>query len=180
MTCPAIDELVAGGADEHAAGCDDCRTILELVAARSVAGCGRAEALMAARAAGRLGSDSGRLLALHLDSCPSCTLVADSLDAPEIADTLASAAALDDSLDGPALVLDPRGEPGDGGPPGEPVHGAPVPRDSSPASSHRLRHRRRRHHTGASPHLGRQRIVVAVIALAAIAVTAAIVTRALG
>lgn len=99
MTCPSIDELLAGQGGDHATGCAECRAVLDLVEARSVAGCGRAEALLAARAAGRIAPDSARLLALHLDGCASCALVAGSLDAPEIADTLASAAELDRSLD---------------------------------------------------------------------------------
>lgn len=110
MTCPPIDDLLAGAAADHAGGCADCRAVLELVDVRSGAGCGRAEALMAARAAGRIAPDSARLLARHLDSCATCALVAGSLDAPEVAGTLAGAAELDRGLDAPLT-------PGVAGPP---------------------------------------------------------------
>src|SRR6185295_10537139 len=100
MSCPRIAELLAGGAAaEHARGCDDCRGVLEGVAARAPAGCGLAEALMAAQATGQIAPESERLLALHLGNCASCALVAGSLDAPAMADALASAVELERSFD---------------------------------------------------------------------------------
>jgi hypothetical protein len=99
MTCPSIDELAAGAAPEHAQHCEDCRAVLEVIAARAPAGCGLAEALLAARAAGRVSAHGDRLLAVHLASCASCELVAGSLDAPGMADAFASAAALERRLD---------------------------------------------------------------------------------
>ena len=167
MTCPPIDELLAGGAAEHAGGCDDCGAVLELVAARSVAGCARAEALMAARASGRIAPGSARLLALHLASCASCALVAGSLDAPEIADTLAGAAELDRSLDGPLTV-------GGDDPPGDLAHGQ---RASTPSILGRGRRS-----AALAPRRGPRHVAVAVavLALLAIAAIAAVLTRALG
>jgi putative zinc finger protein len=135
--------------------------VLDLVAARTPADCGRAEALMAARAAGNISPDSRRLLSFHLDSCASCALVAGSLDAPEIADTLASAADLDRSLDGPVTAAELGSVAGS-------VHGvAPVQGAGA---------RRGESAGGARP----RRVVLAGLALLAIAAVAALLTRALG
>ena len=176
MTCPPIDDLLEGRAADHAARCDDCRAVLDLVAARTPAGCGRAEALMAARAAGNISSDSRRLLSLHLDGCSSCAIVAGSLDAPEIADALAGAAELDRDLESardadPALGAAARR--------GEPTRGVDEPRNTGDG------HRRGAAVRGARPARGtrnrrRHRVVLAALALVAIAAGAALLTRALG
>jgi hypothetical protein len=151
MSCPGIDELLAGGAAaEHARGCDDCRAVLEVVAARAPAGCGLAEALMAAQATGEIAAESERLLALHLGNCASCAMVAGSLDAPAMADALASAVELERSFG-----------------------------DHSPAVDDQRVDRRARRRDR-DPVRRRKGVAVAVIALLAIAVIAALVTRALG
>src|SRR4051812_31792944 len=65
-----------------------------LEAARgAAAGCGLAEALMAARAGGPLPADSERRLDDHLASCEACARVAVELDAPITANALEAAGA---------------------------------------------------------------------------------------
>jgi tRNA A-37 threonylcarbamoyl transferase component Bud32/tetratricopeptide (TPR) repeat protein len=104
VTCPSVEELLAGGGADHALGCDDCRAVLELAATRVPQGCGLAEALLAAQAAGALRPESERLLAAHLAHCPSCALVAGSLDAPVMAEAFASAADLERNFDELAVI----------------------------------------------------------------------------
>lgn len=200
MSCPGIDELVAGGAAaEHARSCDDCRAVLEVVAARAPAGCGLAEALMAAQATGEIAPESERLLALHLGNCASCALVAGSLDAPAMADALASAVDLERSFDdqraasersfAESRAADDRSAPERrfAAPPAsvERATGAGARVDRGPISASAAGDRRERTDGGSrrpdrEPVRRRRDVAVAVIALLAIAVIAALVTRALG
>ena len=95
MSCPSIEELVAGGGADHARGCDDCRAVVELIATRVPSGCGLAEALLAAQATGTLAADGARLLVLHLERCAACRLVAGSLEAPAVAEAVAEVTKLE-------------------------------------------------------------------------------------
>jgi eukaryotic-like serine/threonine-protein kinase len=93
VSCPSVEELLAGDGAEHAAGCAGCTAILALAATRVMPlPCGRAEAFMAARAAGSLARETEIVLLRHLETCADCRRVAGELEASVVADVFDGAA----------------------------------------------------------------------------------------